>query len=114
MRRSAITLVALWRERAAVMEPYAPGVAHALRDCAGDLERALSATEDTVSPAEAAALSGYTADAIGRMIRDGRLENLGSKRRPKVRVADLPRKPGRPFDPDVLALAAVRPRQRAG
>jgi hypothetical protein len=42
---------------------------------------------------QAAIRSGYSADTVGRMVRDGKLTNLGRKNAPRVRAADLPRKP---------------------
>lgn len=89
-------LIALWRARADILEPYAEGVARALRTCADEREAEMAAeASDTVTPAEGAILSGYTADALGKMIRDGRLRNVGTKRRPKIPRADLPKKPRR-------------------
>jgi hypothetical protein len=42
---------------------------------------------------EASAVTGYSSGHLGRLIRDGKVHNLGTKKRPKVRYADLPRKP---------------------
>ena len=42
---------------------------------------------------QAAIRSGYRADTVGRMVRSGKLANLGRKNAPRVRAADLPRKP---------------------
>ena len=100
------SLPAAWRERAAVMERYAPTVAAALRDCASELEGATRADAiDTVSVAEAAILSGYTSDAIGRMIARGEIHNYGNKRRPRIRRSEVPRKPGHRPTRDVTLLA---------
>lgn len=44
---------------------------------------------------EAAARSGYSADHIGRLIASGTIENVGRKGKPRIRVSDIPRKPGR-------------------
>jgi hypothetical protein len=50
---------------------------------------------------QAALRSGYSPDSIGRMLRTGLLVNRGRKNAPRVRAADLPRKPlrlrGRPL-----------------
>ena len=43
--------------------------------------------------AEAARISGYTADHLGRLVKDGTLRNVGRPRAPRVRLTDLPRKP---------------------
>lgn len=42
---------------------------------------------------EAALRSGFSPDTLGRYIRQGKLANLGRKNAPRVRAADLPRKP---------------------
>ena len=46
--------------------------------------------EEPLSLAEAARLSGYTADHIGRVVREGKLPNVGRKNAPRVRARDLP------------------------
>ncbi len=43
---------------------------------------------------EAAAISGYTEDHLGRLIRDGTVPNTGRVNAPRIRRGDLPRKPG--------------------
>ena len=48
---------------------------------------------EPLSLARAAAESGYSADHLGRMVREGKLANAGRPNAPKVRRADLPRKP---------------------
>ncbi len=68
--------------------------AEVLEGAAADLEAALTmAGAEAVTLAEAARLSGYTADALGRMVRTGALRNVGRPHAPRLRVADLPRKP---------------------
>jgi hypothetical protein len=66
---------------------------------------AIVAAFDEVSRAETAPLldltqaareCGYSPDALGRMVRAGRIPNLGRPGAPKVRRSDLPRKPGWP------------------
>jgi hypothetical protein len=42
---------------------------------------------------QAALRCGYRPESLGRMVRDGTLANLGRKNAPRVRAADLPRKP---------------------
>lgn len=49
--------------------------------------------EAVLSLPQAAARSGYSADHLGRLVREGRVPNAGRKGAPRVRVADLPRKP---------------------
>lgn len=43
--------------------------------------------------AQAARESGYTADHIGRLVKEGKLYNYGRNHAPRVRRGDLPRKP---------------------
>lgn len=44
--------------------------------------------------AEAARESGYSTDQLSRLIREGKLVNVGRKGAPRVRRGDLPKKPG--------------------
>ena len=56
---------------------------------------------------QAALLSGYDPDTLGRLVREGRLANHGKKHAPRVRKADLPRKPLRfPGRPPHVRLAS--------
>jgi hypothetical protein len=41
---------------------------------------------------EAARESGYSADHLGRQLRDGRISNAGRPNAPRIRRGDLPRK----------------------
>ena len=79
------------------------------------LQRAEDA--DLLTLAEAATVSGYCADHLGRLIRAGTLTNHGRKNAPRVRRGELPRKPGylpsEPIDatiqdPRRVALSAIR------
>lgn len=56
---------------------------------------ALFATEEgeTLTLRQAAEESGYSRDHIARLIRAGTIPNAGRPRSPRVRRADLPRKP---------------------
>ena len=59
------------------------------------LETVLRGEEDQLpNLADAAARSGYSADHLGRMIREGKIRNLGLKGSPRVRAGDLPRRLG--------------------
>ncbi len=69
---------------------------------------------------EAASRSGYSAEHLGRMIREGRIPNAGRKGAPRIRTADLPRKPPalvpagpRAYDPGADARTLLN-RQRGG
>lgn len=98
-------LVARWRARAAEVERFAESAGRALRDCADDLEHALiDGSSETLSLTEAATRSGYHPDSLGRMIRRGVLQNVGTHARPRVLIAELPTKPGRVHATPKVAL----------
>jgi len=42
---------------------------------------------------QAADRSGYNAEYLGRLLREGKLQNAGRKGAPRVRLGDLPRRP---------------------
>jgi len=48
-----------------------------------------TALAETLSLTEAAERTGYSAEHIGRLVRQGRLPNAGRKNAPRVRLADL-------------------------
>src|SRR5688572_19968649 len=58
-----------------------------------DLEAATASSDETMNLTQAAALSGYSADHLGRMVRDGTLQNHGKRGSPRVRRSELPAKP---------------------
>ena len=88
-------LPSLFRNRAqmlrndyGIVEP-----ARSIEWCAEKLERALQEQDNRLlNLQEAAQLSGYTADHLGRMVRDGDIPNAGRPGAPKIRIKDLPRK----------------------
>lgn len=92
-------LAARWREDAATFDRYHDDrQASICRDHAAALEAALRESGDEcVSLKQAAVLSGYSVDHLGRMITQGRLENVGRNGKPRVRRGDLPRKPSHPL-----------------
>jgi hypothetical protein len=49
--------------------------------------------EAPLSLVEAAERSGYTADHLGRLVRSGKIPNVGRKNAPRIRARDLPPKP---------------------
>ena len=86
-------LVARWQHRAEDLRPYAPAAAAAFEHAAAELESALRAADaDLLTLKEAAQESGYSADHLGRLIRDGVVPNAGRRHAPRIRRADLPRK----------------------
>jgi hypothetical protein len=48
---------------------------------------------EAIGLTEAAERSSYSADHIGRLVRDGNIPNLGRPKAPLVRLRDLPKKP---------------------
>lgn len=87
-------LVAAWRDRAAALRRYAPEVANAWEDAAAELEASLRDFGAELLTLEGAAREcGYRADHLGRLVKAGRLANLGRSGAPKVRRGELPRKP---------------------
>ena len=54
-----------------------------MEDCIRSLE------DEHLSPVQAAAESPYTADHIGRLVREGRISNRGRKNKPLLRRGDL-------------------------
>jgi hypothetical protein len=59
-----------------------------------DLEAlAADADEQLVTLTEGAEISGYSREHLGRLVRQGLLQNYGRPNAPKVRRGDLPRRP---------------------
>ena len=62
----------------------------------------------TKSLTEASKICGYSVSRLSTMIREGKLKNYGRDYAPKVRVCDLPFKPGY-VSPVGLVTAMTRP-----
>lgn len=63
---------------------------------------------------DGAAESGYSAEYLGTLIRQGKIENAGRPHAPRIRRQDLPRKALRlPDPPTSLKLVGATPRQIA-
>lgn len=59
-----------------------------------DLDRLVANSEaEILTVAKAAERCGYSADHIGRLIREGKLSNAGRKHAPRVFARDLPAHP---------------------
>jgi len=100
-RRTVQNLPAVWRRRAKALRRY--GVeppATALERCAEELDATLvERDETTYSLVEASRESGYSADHLGRLVRDGKIPNAGRPGAPRIALKDLPRKAHIPADP---------------
>ena len=109
-RTSVETLLANWRRHAKALRRYGGETpATALESCAADLEATLvERDETTFSLVEAATESGYSADHLGRLVRDGKIPNAGRPGAPRIARTDLPRKAHAPAEPRL----AEKPRRR--
>jgi len=89
-------LPALWRSKAESLRPYAEPVARAFDRAADDLERALhTEVDELLTLTDAAAMSGYSPDHLGRLIKQGVIPNAGRPHAPRIRRGDVPRRPVR-------------------
>ncbi len=84
----------VWRTRAKSLRRYgSEAPALALEACAAELEAAWRESDSTVLTLTAAAReSGYSADHLGRLVREGKIPNAGRRGAPKIALKDLPRK----------------------
>ena len=89
-------LTAHWRSKASVFRDHEQAsVAIAYERCADELEKALRTVEEApLTLTEAAQLSGYCADHLGRLIREGKIPNAGRPKAPRIARGDVPRKSG--------------------
>ncbi|MDE0072572.1 MAG: hypothetical protein OXR82_08040 [Gammaproteobacteria bacterium] len=109
-RRSVEALPGTWRRRAKALRRYGsepPAVT--LERCAAELEDTIvERDETTYSLVEASRESGYSADHLGRLVRDGKIPNAGRPGAPRIARRDLPRKAHVPAEPRL----AEEPRRR--
>ncbi len=91
----ATTLSSRWRTRAQLFRDHEEvSLAIAYETCAAALEEALASEGDVaLTLRQAAEESGYSADHLGRLIRDGKIPNAGRPRAPRIARGDLPIKP---------------------
>ena len=92
-------LPAAWRDRAVDLRTYGSDERAAVlwERAAAELEAALrAASDETLTLEEAARVSRYSADHLGRLIRTQKLPNVGRPYAPRVRRGDLPMKSGAP------------------
>ena len=95
-RASVETLPATWRRQAKALRRYGGETPAVVLDrCAADLEDTLrERDETTLSLTQAARESGYSADHLGRLVRDGKIPNAGRPGAPRIARRHLPRKTG--------------------
>ena len=100
-RTSVKALPGTWRRRAKALRRYGsepPAVA--LERCAAELEDTIAERDETTfSLVEASRESGYSADHLGRLVRDGKIPNAGRPGAPRIARRDLPRKAHAPAEP---------------
>lgn len=90
------TLAARWREDAVLLRRYGQvAVAEVAELHARELEEALAdREEETLTMAEASMESGYSERRLRELLASGSIPNAGRRGVPRIRRADLPRKPG--------------------
>ena len=100
-RTSVEGLPANWRRHAKTLRRYGGETpATALERCAAELEATLTERDETTfSLVEASRESGYSADHLGRLVRDGKIPNAGRPGAPRIALKDLPRKAHAPTEP---------------
>ena len=106
-------LPADWRKRAKALRRYGGETpATAIEQCADDLEATLvERDETTFSLVEASRESGYSADHLGRLVRDGKIPNSGRPGAPRIALKDLPLKAHMPSKPQQRLAEEPRSRQ---
>ena len=97
-----------WRRQAKTLRRYGGETPAVVLDrCAADLEATLQELDETtLSLVEAARESGYSADHLGRLVREGKIPNAGRSGAPRIARRHLPRKA--PAEPQL----ARTPRRR--
>jgi len=77
-----------WRR----LDAYVNG-AQLVHEFIADLESLANGSDQSLTYTKAAQQSGYSADHIGRLVREGKLRNVGRKGAPRVLSSELPRRP---------------------
>lgn len=85
-------LPAAWREKADGLEEFgATEQATTLRRCANDLEQTAEEWGDeALTLTDAATYGGYSADHLGRLVRQGKLPNAGRPNAPRILRRHVP------------------------
>ena len=92
---STATPSSRWRSRAKDFRDHAQEpLARAYEICATELEEWLREQDERpVDLQEAATLSGYSGDHLGRLVREGKIPNAGRQGAPRIALRDVPIKP---------------------
>ncbi len=90
------SLISRWHEDAAALRRRGAEVqAAVLEGCAEELEHELrERTTEALTIQQAARESGYSAEHLGRLVRDGKIPNAGRPNAPRIRRSDVPVKLG--------------------
>lgn len=91
----AAKLLAQWEQRCEDWARFDATVKGAIvaAQVVEDLRRlATIDAEVSLSLAQAARQSGYSADHLGRLVRQGKIPNAGRPNAPRIRLSDVPRK----------------------
>ena len=90
-----------WREKAELFRQHGhEATARTYEVCSAELEAAVrGGAQELLDLKEAAQESGYSPDHLGRLVRDGKIPNAGRRNAPKIRRADLPRRPDQVMPP---------------
>ena len=85
-------LTRVWRETASELRRFgAVGQACTLEQCADDLDEAWRDwQQEPLTLEEAGEKSGYSADHLGRLVREGKIPNAGRSGAPRIARRDLP------------------------
>lgn len=89
VRNEALAALHDLQNRLASMEAMVNG-ANLIDQVLSIVTPALDQPEPLHSLSEAARITGYSADHLGRLLRDGVIPNHGQKGRPRVRVSEIP------------------------
>jgi len=116
---TAAERIAHWLAQADTIAPFNAGAAVAFRQCAAELEADVrAAATEVLTLEQAAAESGMHRDSLRHLVSAGRIPNAGRRGAPRIRRADLPRKPKMQsvtgYDPQRDALAIAARATRAG
>lgn len=94
MRDQTAQLARIWREHAALLRSYGAATqADILERCASEMEAEHAARlEARVGIAAAVEITGYSRAHLRRLVRTGKLRNVGTNDAPEFIAAELPRK----------------------